>query len=183
MQREPITYEILRSLGRLTREAGTLQVWCAFWKVNMEFYGLLRWDEVSNLRTQDIQATPEHMDVFIAKSKTGQLKQGTQVRISRQQQEPHACPVNITFMYIRMLQYPQGCNGYLQPRISSEGGVQKGIPHTKLCYSHALQELKQMLDRLGLDGKQYGEHSGRRGGATAAAEAGAKWTDLKKHGR
>ena len=183
VQREPITFDILRKMGGAAREVGTLQAWRTFWRINMEFYGLLRWDEVSNIRIKDIAVGPEHMDIQISKSKTDQLKRGTQVRISRQTNEPHACPVNITLMYIRMLRYPEGHNGYMQPRICTRGGQQKGIPDTKLCYSNALQELKEMLNSIGIAGQQYGEHSGRRGGATAAAEAGAKWTDLKKHGR
>ena len=36
---------------------------------------------------------------------------------------------------------------------------------------------------LGRDPTKYGEHSGRRGGATAASEAGVSWLDLKRHGR
>ena len=46
-----------------------------------------------------------------------------------------------------------------------------------------LQDLKDLISNTGRAGEQYGEHSGRRGGATAAEEAGAKWADLKKLGR
>ena len=40
-----------------------------------------------------------------------------------------------------------------------------------------------MLALLGLDSSKYGEHSGRRGGATAASDAGVEWQDLMLHGR
>lgn len=36
---------------------------------------------------------------------------------------------------------------------------------------------------IGRDPTNFGEHSGRRGGATAASEAGVSWIDLKRHGR
>ena len=40
-----------------------------------------------------------------------------------------------------------------------------------------------MMAMIGRDPSLYGEHSGRRGGATAASEAGVSWLDLKRHGR
>ena len=36
---------------------------------------------------------------------------------------------------------------------------------------------------IGRDPTDFGEHSGRRGGATAATEAGVSWLDLKRYGR
>ena len=40
-----------------------------------------------------------------------------------------------------------------------------------------------MMAMIGRDPTLYGEHSGRRGGATTASEAGVSWLDLKRHGR
>ena len=55
--------------------------------------------------------------------------------------------------------------------------------HKKLSYSTALEDTKALMALIGRDPSDYGEHSGRRGGATAASEAGVSWIDLKRHGR
>ena len=41
-----------------------------------------------------------------------------------------------------------------------------------MSYSTALSDLKVLLASLGLDPTKLGEHSGRRGGATAVSDAG-----------
>ena len=151
--------------------------------MNMQFYGLLRWDEVSALRIPDFTFHTEHMDVRIRRSKTDQLRVGATVRVARHQDSPHSCPVNLTWIYMRMLRYAEGVNGLMQPRIKQGSDGQGGWANLPLSYSRALQDLKDLMEKTGRDGNAFDEHSGRRGGATAAAEAGAKWTDLKKLGR
>ena len=42
--------------------------------------------------------------------------------------------------------------------------------------------MKLIMSALGLDPARFGEHSGRRGGATAASDAGVDWPDLMLHG-
>ena len=62
--------------------------------------------------------------------------------------------------------------------------MQSGIYNSPVGYSTALSDLRLLLASLGLDldPSKYGEHSGRRGGATAASDAGVDWTDLMSHG-
>ena len=75
-------------------------------------------------------------------------------------------------------------NGFLQPQIRTyKNGQQSGDWYKKLGYSTALEDTKALMAMIGKDPTQYGEHSGRRGGATAASEAGVSWIDLKRHGR
>lgn len=50
-------------------------------------------------------------------------------------------------------------------------------------YSTALEDLKSFMALIGRNPADYGEHSGRRGGATAASEAGVSWLDLKRFGQ
>ena len=183
--REPLSFELLKELAAIARESGTLKHWRTVWRAYMQFYGLLRWDEVSQLTKNDLIFKGDCMDIHIRRSKTDQHWRGATVRIARQPEDPTHCPVKITQMYITALRYEHGgqvlCS--LQPRIGSNGGHQRGIPGTKISYTNALQDMRDLISRTGRDGSKYGEHSGRRGGATAAAEAGVRWTDLKKHGR
>ena len=93
------------------------------------------------------------------------------------------CPVEITRLYIQKLNYGTE-NGYLQSQVRTyKDGKQSGVWYKKLGYSTALEDTKSFMALLGRDPTDFGEHSGRRGGATAASEAGVSWIDLKRHGR
>ena len=151
--------------------------------MNVEFYAFLRWEEAASLRLEDFEFLADHMDITIRKSKTDQHRQGAVVRVARHKDAPHVCPVNITLIYMWMLRYPSRFNGSMQPRILPDDRGQRGCTQHSICYSRAIQDLKELVARTGRSAEMYGEHSGWRGGATAAAEAGAKWTDLKKLGR
>ena len=52
-----------------------------------------------------------------------------------------------------------------------------------LKYNTALRDLHTVLRLIGIDPDGYGEHSGRRGGTTAAAAKGATLTELMLQGR
>jgi hypothetical protein len=58
----------------------------------------------------------------------------------------------------------------------------KPNPEKAVPYSGALSDLKKLLTSLGYDSSLYGEHSGKRGGATSAAANGATDKQLKRLG-
>ena len=178
----PLTIQLLEDTFQLVRESGRLQEWRTLARMNVQFYATLRWDEVSALRIQNIRPTPQGLVVQIGRSKTDQIGKGDFRPIVAT--NTPSCPVSIINKYVAMLRYEPGVNGFFQPRITAETAntPQRGIPDKKLAYTAALEELKILLSFLGQDPDAYGEHSGRRGGATTASEAGAHWTDLKLHG-
>ena len=49
---------------------------------------------------------------------------------------------------------------------------------SKLAYSTALRDLRSSLSSVGIEPSGFGEHSGRRGGTTAAASLGASVDEL-----
>ena len=59
----------------------------------------------------------------------------------------------------------------------------KPDPSTSLCYNTALLDFKSVLKAININPQGYGEHSGRRGGTTAAAAAGASVLELMLQGR
>ena len=63
--------------------------------------------------------------------------------------------------------------------------LRRSVPDscTPLSYSTALHDLRNILRLIGLDPSGYGEHSGRRGGTTAAAAKGASLNELMLQGR
>ena len=52
-----------------------------------------------------------------------------------------------------------------------------------LQYNTALRDLRTVLQLIGINPHGYGEHSGRRGGTTAAAAKGATLSELMMQGR
>ena len=181
--RAPLDKEILQDAFELVAagDGGRLQDWRTLARLNLEFYGMLRWAEVSELRMEDIRFDTTGLILHIRRSKTDQLGAGQYVKI--QATEMDSCPVEITRRYIEKLQYGTE-NGFFQPQIRTyTEGNQAGVWHKKLGYSSALEDTKALMAIIGRDPAEFGEHSGRRGGATAASEAGVSWVDLKRHGR
>ena len=71
------------------------------WRIFMQFYGLLRFSEASNLVISDISWTNLGFDIFIAKSKTDQTRKGDWVSVASQPDSPY-CPVAFTRRYISL---------------------------------------------------------------------------------
>ena len=128
----------------------------------------------------DIRFDETSMIIRVQKSKTDQIGQGQYVKINMT--EENNCPVEVTRLYLRKLNYGTE-NGFLQPQIRTHrDGSQSGVWFKRLNYSTALEELKAFMALIGRDPTMFGEPSGRRGGATAASEAGVSWLDLKRQG-
>ena len=176
ISRKIITKDILSSLYSLTlRPDASFITFRTVWRVFIEFYGLLRFSEVSQLRFVDISWTDLGFDIFIAKSKTDQTRKGDWVAVASQ---PASCPCPVAFTrkYLSLLPYD---SGYIMP------SVKKSVPDsaTPLQYNTALRDLQSALRSVGIDPQGYGEHSGRRGGTTAAANSGATMDELMIQGR
>ena len=178
--KDPLTPEIMASAIQMIRSSHRLQEWRTVARMCLAFYAGCRWSDASSLRVSNLKFDTEGVSVTIPKSKTDQLGLGETVYV--QYAEHSSCPVTLLQDYITKLRYGDR-DGYLQPRIRSQGGTQSGIWNTTVSYSTALSDLKILLASLGLDPSKFGEHSGRRGGATAASDAGVSWPDLMTHGR
>ena len=174
--RKIITKEILDALFDLTTVPNVSFVLLrTVWRVFMQFYGLLRYSEVSNLTISDISWTDVGFDIFISRSKTDQTGKGNWVSVAAQPGCAR-CPVSFTKRYISFLSYQ---SGFLMPSCSND------IPNgsVSLLYNSALRDLRSALRLIGIDPQGYGEHSGRRGGTTAAADKGATLDELMIQGR
>ena len=176
VSRKIITKSILQSLISLTfRPNVSFVIFRTVWRITIEFYGLLRFREVSNLTFDDILWNDLGFDIFISKSKTDQTSKGDWVSIASQPNSVY-CPVNLTRRYLSLLGSP---SGFLMPPLRHK------VPDTSrpLNYSSALSDLRSTLSLIGVDPSGYGEHSGRRGGTTAAAAKGASLDELMIQGR
>ena len=140
------------------------------WRIFIEFFSLLRFNKVANLRFDDFSWTPVGFDLHIRRSKTNQHAKGNFVSVSKNS-NPLLCPVSLTLLYFKRLHYS---SGFL---LSSMKG---GTPDSDnaVSYATALWDLRRRLTKVGIDPTGFGEHSGRQGGTTVVALAGASVEEL-----
>ena len=181
-QAAPMTRAILDDVIRvIERDRTNLVIWRTAWRMSMEFYGFLRWQEVSSLQWADIKFSGAIMELKIRKSKTDQLCRGQVVTITGHREETLLCPIFLTKQYARQLRYgPEKKEASMQPRMTAGGGPRSA---TKISYDTAVTDLRNLMEKAGHSSAGFTEHSGRRGGATAAAEAGVGVFSLTDHGR
>ncbi len=187
-QKTPFTPELLSRAVQteLRGPKKDLVAWRTVWRMLMEFHALARWSDVVQLEYKDIYFGTadggQYMRLTFRKSKTDQAGKGTTAFIRGT--ETSTCPVHLTREYARLLGYVP-CSAQvqiMQPRIRCIRG-QQTAQQIRVSYTTALEDLRRVLTSLGEDPCCYGEHSGRRGGATTAASRGASEREVQEGGR
>ena len=122
------------------------------------------------------------MELFIESSKTDQLRQGARVVVARTNSE--LCPVAMLERCMSMANVT--CDG-------TDSFLFRGIVNTKngtrlrdkggLSYTTVCEAVLEKIGAIGLNKRQYGLHSLRAGGASAAANTGVPDRMFKCHGR
>ena len=187
-RRTPMSTDILSALNAdlYKDKNASLQKWRTVWRMNVAFYALLRWSEVSKLRWSDLSFHEGKMRIRIRRSKTDQCADGATVTVADNDNKAE-CPVRLTQLFYRKLGYStqeeERDEAGMQPRIRSTDKGTRAIAGTTVSYTTATEDMKACLSDIGVDPNGFGEHSARRGGATAAANGGVNWLDLKRHGR
>lgn len=183
----PLTDDVIRRLldhlyqpshGRDGLKA-SLVTWRTVWRLVMEYHTLGRFSDVANLKRGQvvfIQVPSLHLKVNFLGGKTDLYSDGSVRIVAADESNPEYCPVNLTRNYFVFLGV--GYNGYLVPASSPKFLPN---PNKPVPYSGALDDLRNLFTNLGIDGR-YGEHSGKRGGSTQAAENGMSFPDLKRLG-
>ena len=164
----------------------------------LTFSALARFDCAANLKPEHLAFSDSAVAINFPKSKTDQIGAGQLVSVHRL--DSPSCPVLFLERYIRrlnweyQLEHPGRCYpGPLLPglttrRISSPslGDVRTSLPIdlAPLTRAGATSALRKGLERVGHpNAAAFTLHSGRRGGATAAAAAGCDLVTLKRQGR
>ena len=181
-KKEPITPEILKNLvDKFAFPGASLSSIRVVTICLVGFAGFLRFNEMANIKEADIQIYSDHLELFIESSKTDQYRDGARIIIARSEQ--NTCPVGMLERYMQL-----GNIGN-----SPELPLFRGIVHTRsgeqlrkkggISYTRVREIVLEKLSELGLDRKQFGLHSLRSGGASAAACAGVPDRLFKRHGR
>ena len=148
----------------------------------LAFSGFLRFDELIHIRACDITIDGVMAKIHIPRSKTDQFRQSSEVVIVRSSSK--TCLVNMVECYMSMAALDKDSKQLLFREITSTKAGEKLRPSGGLSYT-TLRELfkKKQLSELGYPSEQFGLHSLRSGGATAAATAGVPGRLFKKHVR
>ena len=181
VKKEPITASMLTTLVESLGTAPTLSDVRLAAGALLSFAAFLRYNELSGLRCCDIQFTEQHMTVHITSSKTDQYRQGDSVVVARTR--TITCPVAMMERYMLMAGISTGSSARLFRAIVHTKKGEKLRSSGTLSYTRMREVFLAKLKSLGFDANQFGLHSLRAGGATAAANAGIPDRLFKRHGR
>lgn len=183
----PITEEILDKCYNHLYQAkhgrdglrASVVLWRTIWRISMEYHTLGRFSDIVKLRRSDVRYVTDpspHLRILFKGGKNDLYTEGAE-RVVASNPTVKRCPVQLTLNYFKYL--GTSYIGYLVPSCLTKNAPN---PDKSVPYSGALADMKKLMDSLGYDGKLYGEHSGKRGGATTAAAHGATDKQLKRLG-
>jgi hypothetical protein len=188
----PVTKELLGKMIRhlFQKEHGVdakrapLTLWRTIWRVAIEFHTLSRFSDLIKLKVSSLRFVnkPEkHLLITFPKTKNNQFSENSTKIVASNSDFPRLCPVLLTRLYLERLGL--GYAGYLIPRVRTDTcRNQHPEDSFPLSYTTALEDFRDLLVMLGEDASLYGEHSGKRGGASCASEAGMSTDELQRFG-
>ena len=181
-KKEPITPEILAQLvDRFAGDDADLADVRLISLCLVGFAGFLRFNELATLKESDLHIFEDHMEIFIEASKTDQFRDGAWVTIARTGTK--TCPVHMAERYIKLGEISGSPDLHLYRGIVRTKNGVRLRKQGGLSYTRMRELLLEKLVEVGLDPKNFGLHSLRAGGATAAANAGVPDRLFKRHGR
>lgn len=181
VRKEPVTVEMLSSMVESLGPAPKLSDIRLVAGALLAFAAFLRFDELAKLRCCDITLTDSAMSVHITSSKTDQYRQGDTVLVARTGHS--TCPVAMLERYVAAAEISLSSELHLFRGVTRTSKGERLRPSGSLSYTRMRELFLAKLDQLGYDRSQFGLHSLRAGGATAAASAGVPDRLFKRHGR
>ena len=183
VKKEPITPDMLHRLVEKFGLSSNLYDLRTVAMCLTAYCGFLRFSELVNLRCCDVEFHEDHLSLFIEKSKTDQFREGRWIFIAKL--DSVACPVRILRKYLTSAKLDTSDDGFLFRQLTyCKSTKSYKIRNTgEMSYTRAHELLIEKLVALGLNPTQFGLHSLRAGGASAAANAGISDRLFKKHGR
>ena len=150
----------------------------------LAFAGFFRINEVLHIKYGDVRFQSGYVAIDVTSSKTDQLRKGSEVVIASGS-SIDTCPVNILRRYLTEVErYPIDSSHYIfRPLSKCRAGHKLVSVNKPISYSSIRDYFKRSFKDIVLDVSQFGTHSLRAGGASAAANAGVQDRLFKCHGR
>ena len=180
-KKEPITADILKAMVQDATDHSTLSNVRLTTACLLAFAGFLWFNELVNIRPCDLSFSDDMLKLFLPRSKTDQLRKGNEVVIARTKTQ--TCPVSMLERYMEMGIIPKESQRYLFRHIVKTKGGEQLKDSGVLSYSTLRDLFKAKVKQLGYPAEQFGLHSLRAGGASAAANADVPDRLFKRHGR
>lgn len=181
-KKEPITAEILQKLvERFITDNADLSVVRTICICLLGYAGFFRFDEIASHKESDVNTYVDHMEVFVESSKTDQYRDGAWVPIARTHSK--VCPVAMMERYFYLADIQGDSDKHLFRGLSSTKEGYRLRASGGISYTRVRELVLEKIAAIGLDPKQFGLHSLRSGGASAAANAGVPDRWFKRHGR
>jgi hypothetical protein len=154
-----------------------IDVWQVVVKTVFKFYSFARFEEILELKKSHFNFLESgDVEITIPKAKNNQFHDARTVYIAKSNDD--FCPVNLFVKYFLMI--GSDIDHYFVPRISY------GLVYLleKTCYPYCLTKFREALLSIGVENfMDFGEHSDKVGGLSAAANAGCDIYELQTHGR
>ena len=181
VKKEPVTVDMLATIVKDADRSGSLMDLRLATACLLAFSGFLRFSELICLRPCDFEISREMMKIRILQSKTDQLRQGDELVIARTGN--CTCPVTMLERYMNKTGMSQDDRRYLFRPIQRTKNGEVLRQSGKITYTCLRELFRKKIVDLGLPPSNFGLHSLRAGGATAAANAKVPDRLFKRHGR
>ena len=181
-KKEPITAEMLHQLyDKFVSKDAELPIIRTMTICLLGYAGFFRFSELASLKESDVKFYEDHVELFVESSKTDQYREGAWVPIARTGSE--ICPVAMLERYWNLGKISGDTDRLLFRGLTPTKQGYRLRPSGGISYTRVRELLLDKLKEVGLNPKEFGLHSLRSGGATAAANAGVPDRIFKRHGR
>lgn len=149
----------------------------------LAYAAFLRFDELSNIKGTDIVFHDTYFKLFIESSKTDKYRDGAWLLIAKTGNK--TCPYDMLKRYLLEAEIDSRDKRYIFRSVTffKKSNNYKLRSSGKISYSNARDILLKKLKLVGFSDCNFGLHSLRSGGATAAANRGIQDRLFKRHGR
>lgn len=180
-RKEPVTVEMLERMAEAAGSRPTLSDSRLIAMSCLAFAAFLRFDELVNLRCCDIKFLTDHAVVSIRSSKTDQFREGADVVVARS--GTGTCPVAKLEQYVLLAGIDMASTERFFRGLTKTKQGEKLRKSGTISYTRVRELMLDKFQSLGYQASEFGVHSFRAGGATAAANAGVPDRMFKRHGR
>lgn len=181
-KKDPITVDHLNSIfNYLGGENADLKNLRTLVICLIGFSGFLRFNEIVNLSRSDIIFFDTYMTLFISKSKTDVYRKGSTVFIAENNSD--LCPVKNLKQYLVKAEIAENSEKFIFRAITAGNKQSLRKTNKPISYTRAREMFLDVIKDIGLDPRNFGLHSLRSGGASAAANSGVNDRLFKRHGR
>ena len=184
VKKEPVTPKILQQIVDKYGKTNSLLDLRICTIMLLGYAGFLRYSEIANIKASNISFFDSHVEILIERSKTDVYRQGNIVVLATL--DSQLCPVTMLKKYLKAAKILMGSDQYIFRSLSFRKSINEHVlcnTNKPLSYTRAREILLDALSQIGLNKTQFGLHSLRSGGASAAASNLVPERLLKAHGR